>query len=89
MNAVQVPAASYVDSASILDYEPTKPQRALFEKFDKVIHYLALANKKPPSVRLSRTDYAELNNRVIQKSGGARSLATVTYKGYPILSAAE
>jgi hypothetical protein len=89
MNAVAVMAASAVDSSSVTDYELTKPQMALFAKFDDICRYLALANKKPPNIRLKRTDWVEINNKVVNLSAGKRSLATVTYKGYPILSATE
>lgn len=88
MNAVAA-AVSAIDSSQVMDYELTKPQKALFAKFDDVCRYLALANKKPPNIRLKRADFVEINNKVLALSAGKRSLATVTYKGYPILSATE
>lgn len=88
MNAVAA-TVSAIDSSSVMDYELTKPQKALFAKFDEGCRYLALANKKPPNVRLRRVDFVEINNKVLALSAGKRSLATVTYKGYPILSATE
>ena len=88
MNAVAA-AVSAIDSSSVMDYELTKPQKALFAKFDDVCRYLALANKKPPNVRLKHADWVDINSKVQNLSAGKRSLATVTYKGYPILSANE
>ena len=88
MNAVSVMGGA-INSASLTDYQLTKAHQSLLTKFDKLCRDMELANKKAPCLRLSRVDYVEMNQRVTSQSEGARSLATVTYKGYPILSAAE
>lgn len=83
------PAVAPILSLHISSYKLTKPQKALFRKFDEVIKYMASVGKKPPCVRLSRSDWSSINEKVIEQSQGARTLHDVAYGDYPILQASE
>lgn len=83
------PPIGLVDSPNIQHYELTKPQMRLLGFFDELERYLALANKKPPHLRLKRADYVDLDASIRKQSDNKRTLADVNYKGYRILSMGE
>ncbi|GAA0696213.1 hypothetical protein ISN75_06740 [Dyella marensis] len=80
------PPIGFINSPNITEYQLTKPQLKLFGYFDELERYQALANKKPPHVRLKREDYNDLDASIRKQSDGQRTLAQVNYKGYAILS---
>lgn len=49
--------------------------------------YMALANRTPDCIRLTRADYNDINAAVANQSDGKLSLADLRYEGVPILSA--
>jgi hypothetical protein len=90
MNAqLKKPPIGVIDSPNLTDFVLTKPQQKLLEKFCALERCLALANKKPVNLRLSRHDYIDLDASIRKQSDGGRNLTSVNYKGYAILSAAE
>ncbi|NII73938.1 hypothetical protein FHW84_002511 [Dyella sp. SG562] len=80
------PQIGIVDSPNIQHYQLTKPQLRLLGFFDELERYQALANKKPPYMRLKKADYIDIDASIRKQSENKRTLADVNYKGYRILS---
>jgi GTPase involved in cell partitioning and DNA repair len=82
----QKPSVGVVDSLNIQHYQLTKPQLKLLGYFDELERYQALANKKPPYMRLNKMDYVDIDASIRKQSENKRTLADMNYKGYRILS---
>jgi hypothetical protein len=90
MNAVmkEAPRSAQL-SYNLIDYKLTHRHKSILKRFDDLCRYMRLANKMPPCMRLSRADYADINAAVVKQSDNQRSLGTVRYGTFAILSAGE
>lgn len=79
-----------IQSSQLTAYKLPKDIRAVLDRADKMRAYMMLGGRTPPNfIRLSRGDYARINNLVAEQSDGKFSAATVTYSGIPLIANGE
>lgn len=86
MSKTDKPTAPVILSKSLTDYRLTKRHKGILEAWHKMRAYMKLANKSPTCIRLSRTDYADIDSAVRMQSDGKRDLTMIRYEGVPVYS---
>ena len=89
MSKITKPAKTAILSKNLSDYKLTKAQKSILARWDDMKQYMLLAGKSPDCVRLSVSDYANLDAAIRNQSDDKRSLSDLTYAGVPVYSTAK
>lgn len=80
------PAPPLILSKNLSAYKLTKRHKSILARWEEMKRYMALAGRAPDVIRLSISDYSDIDAAVRNQSDGKRQLSDLTYQGVPICS---